>query len=106
MNNFELEGWDDINQNGGTVGTGINKAIHRLTVAIFNSGSKTSTQVSYLGNKIDTLNQNLEESSKSSEGLSKSLNRLTLFGVLVALLGIVSQLAQFLYLNNLWPFLG
>lgn len=104
MTNFELEDWDEINQNGGTIGTGINRAIHKLTIAIFNSGSKTSTQVAYLGSKVEDLNKNIEESSKASEKLSRSLNRLTLFGVLIALFGIFSQLGQFLYLNNLWPF--
>ena len=44
MANFELDDWDDINHNGGTVGTGINRAIHKLTIAIFNSGSKISAQ--------------------------------------------------------------
>lgn len=104
MNNFELEDWEDINQNGGTVGTGINRAIHKLTVAIFNSGSKTSTNIGYLKDKVDQLNKNLQESSNSSEKLARSLNLLTLFGVLVALMGIISQLGQFLYLNKLWPF--
>lgn len=45
MKDFELEDWNDINSNGGTIGTGINRAIHKLTVAIFNSGSKTSTKL-------------------------------------------------------------
>lgn len=104
MSNFELEGWDEINQNPGTVGTGINKAIHKLTVAIFNSGSKTSTHVGYLKDKVEQLNENLKESSKSSEKLTRSLNWLTFFGVLVAFAGIISQLGQFLYSNKLWPF--
>ena len=104
MSNFELEDWEDINQSGGTIGTGINKAIHKLVVGIFNSGSKTSGQVGHLGGKIDELNKNLKNASESSTSLAKSLNRLTLFGVLAATFGIISQLAQFLYSNNLWPF--
>ena len=90
MSNFELEDWDDINQNGGTIGTGINKSIHKLVVAIFNSGSKTSTHIGYLENKVDQLNKNLEESAKSSDRNSKAMNYLTLA---LVLLGIV----QFLF---------
>lgn len=95
MNNFELEGWEDINQNGGTVGTGINKAIHKLTVAIFNSGSKNSTQVSFLGDKIDKLNKNLEESNASSDKLTKALNKITFAGVVVAGIGVAIGIGNF-----------
>ncbi len=93
MNNFELEGWDEINQNGGTIGTGINKSIHKLTVAIFNSGSKTSTHVGYLKDKVEQLNKNLEESSKSSDRNSRAMKYLT--GALV-FLGIVQVLVAWL----------
>ncbi len=70
MGNFELDGWDDINQNGGTVGTGINRAIHKLTVAIFNSGSKTSTALSYAKDAI-------EKASSSSDKHTDALVRAT-----------------------------
>lgn len=105
MENFELEGWDDINQNGGTVGTGINRAIHKLTVAIFNSGSKTSTQVGDLGHKIDRLNTNLEESNKSSDKLTAALNRITLAGVIIAAIGVLVAAGNFILdlLNYLKP---
>jgi predicted RNase H-like nuclease (RuvC/YqgF family) len=105
MSNFELEGWEEINQNGGTVGTGINKAIHKLTVAIFNSGSKNSTQISYLGDKIDKLNINLEESNKSSDKLTKALNRITLAGVVIAGIGVLVAVGNFILdlLNYLKP---
>ncbi|HAS80558.1 MAG: hypothetical protein UR25_C0001G0164 [Candidatus Nomurabacteria bacterium GW2011_GWE1_32_28] len=70
MGNFELEGWEDINQNGGTVGTGINRAIHKLTVAIFNSGSKTSTALGYAKDAI-------EKASSSSDKHTDALVRVT-----------------------------
>lgn len=89
MNNFELEDWDKINQDGGTVGTGINRAIHKLTVAIFNSGLSNSTQVSYLGDKIDKLNINIEKSNESSDKLTKALNKITLAGVIIAGIGVL-----------------
>lgn len=95
MGNFELEDWEDINQNAGTVGTGINRAIHKLTVAIFNSGSKTSTQVSYLGDKLEKLNKNLEESTKSSDRLTKALNNITLTGVIIAGIGVLIAVGNF-----------
>jgi hypothetical protein len=91
MSNFELEGWDDINKNGGTVGTGINQAVHRLTVAIFNSGSKTSSQLAYLKNQIGRLNTNLEESNESSDKLTRALNKITLWGVIIA--GVAAMIA-------------
>ena len=100
-NNPELEEWDSINSNGGTIGTGINRAIHKLVLAIFNAGFKTSTQVEHLGDKIDELNENLKDASRSSNNLARSLNWLTFFGVLVALISIISQLVQFLYSNHL-----
>lgn len=105
MSNFELDGWEDINQNGGTVGTGINRAIHKLTVAIFNSGSKTSTQVGYLGNKIDRLNTNLEKANESSDKLTKALNRITLAGVIIAGIGVLVAGGNFVLdlLNYLKP---
>lgn len=96
MENFELEGWEDINQNGGTVGTGINRAIHKLTVAIFNSGSKTSTNISYLKDQITKLNENLEESNKSSDRLTKALNKITLVGVVIAGIGVLVALGNFI----------
>jgi len=95
MTNPELEGWDDINQNGSTIGTGINRAIHRLTIGIFNSGSKTSTQISYLGNKIETLNANLEKANQSSDKLTEALNRITLAGVLIAGIGVLVAVGNF-----------
>lgn len=105
MSNSELENWDDINQSGGTIGTGINRAIHKLVVAIFNSGSKTSTQISYLGNKIDRLNRNLEESSKSSDRLTGALNNITRAGVIIAGIGVLIALGNFTLdlLNYLKP---
>lgn len=95
MTNPELEGWDDINQNGGTIGAGINRAIHRLTIGIFNSGSKTSTQISYLGNKIERLNENLEKANQSSDKLTEALNRITLAGVIIAGLGVLVAVGNF-----------
>lgn len=105
MSNSELENWEEINQNGGTIGTGINRAIHKLVVAIFNSGSKTSTQISYLGNKIDRLNANLEKSNKSSDRLTRALNQITLAGVIIAGLGILIAIGNFVLdlLNYLKP---
>lgn len=70
MGNFELENWYEINQNGGTIGTGINHAIHKLTVAIFNSGSKTSTALNYTKSA-------LEKASDSSDKHADALIRAT-----------------------------
>ena len=81
MADFELEGWDEINQNGGTVGTGINRAIHKLTVAIFNSGSKTSTAVRYAKKTIEEASKNLsaaiDKASSSADKHATALTRAT-----------------------------
>lgn len=77
MGNFELEDWDEINQDGGTVGTGINKAIHKLTVAIFHSGKDISGQVMHLGTHLEKLNSNLVRASTSSENLTTSIRNAT-----------------------------
>ncbi|MEK7553117.1 MAG: hypothetical protein AAB504_00275 [Patescibacteria group bacterium] len=114
----ELEGWEEINSNGGTIGTSINKAIHKLVISIANLRSGVSSQLGYLQNKIerlqdtaDQLNQsfkqlngNIKKSDESSTKLAAALNRLTLFGVLVAGIGILLALIQFLFENKIWPF--
>ncbi len=114
----ELDGWEDINSNGGTIGTGINKAIHKLVVALVNIRLTTSSQLSHLHSKIgsleestnrmngsfERLNKNIEKADESSTKLSKALNRLTFFGVLIAGISIVISLIQFLFENRIWPF--
>lgn len=43
---------------------------------------------------LDTLNKNLEESSKSSTKLSEALNKLTFWGVIVAIAGVLVALGH------------
>ncbi|KKQ64409.1 MAG: hypothetical protein US86_C0022G0007 [Candidatus Daviesbacteria bacterium GW2011_GWA2_38_24] len=114
----ELEGWDAINSDGGTIGSGINKAIHRLVVAIANLRSATSAQLGYLTDKVEELhksadqlnksfvqlNENLKKADESSTKLATALNRLTRGGVIVASAGILLALIQFLFENKIWPF--
>jgi|SRR3989338_10799002 len=114
----ELEGWDEINSSGGTIGTGINKAIHRLVISLANLRSSTSSQLRYLQNKVEglqtsvaqlnqcfeRLNENIERADESSTKLSTALNRLTFYGVLIATVSVFVVLIQFLYENHIWPF--
>lgn len=116
--NPELEGWEDINSSPGTIGVGINKAIHRLVISIVNLRSSTSTQLVYLQNEIkhlqtsadrlnqlfNQLNETIKKASDSSTKLATALNRLTFFGVVVAVFGILLALTQFLFENNIWLF--
>lgn len=116
----ELEGWDEINSDPGTIGAGINKAIHKLTISIANLRSATSSQLGYLQNKIgrlqstadrlnrsfDELNENIKKAEKSSTALARALNKLTFFGVSVAFLGVGMAIIQFLFENKIWPFTG
>lgn len=87
-NNPELQDWENIDNNGGTVGTGINRAIHKLVIAIFNSGSKTSGQVMHLGSQIDKLNANLEKASASSKNLTTSIRNATWAAAIIGGLGV------------------
>ena len=114
----ELDGWDEINSDPGTIGTGINKAIHRLVISIANLRSVTSSQLGYLQNKIERLqnnvsqlnesfsqlNENIKKADESSTKLAGALNKLTFWGVIVAGSGIVVVLIQFLFENRIWPF--
>lgn len=114
----ELDGWKDINSDGGTIGTGINKAIHKLVVALVNIRLTTSSQLKDLQSKIGTLeesvnkmngsfhelNNAIKKADKSSTNLSEALNRLTFWGVIIAGTGLIIGLAQFLFENSIWPF--
>ena len=81
MSDFELEDWKDINQSGGTIGTGINRAIHKLTVAIFNSGSKTSTALIRTKDAVKEATENMSaainKASNSSDKHTEALTRAT-----------------------------
>jgi hypothetical protein len=46
---------------------------------------------------LETLNKNLEQSNKSSTKLSKALNRLTLWGVIVAIAGVGVALGHLIF---------
>ncbi len=106
-----MDGWDDINSSGGTIGTGINKAIHRLVISIANLRSSVSSQLTYVKGKIESLNQsfeqlneNIQKADQSSTKLARALNKLTFWAVVIAALGLLNSLGQFLYQNKLWPF--
>lgn len=114
----ELDGWDEINSSPGTIGVGINKAIHRLVISLANLRSSTSSQLRYLQNKIEDiqvvanklnqsfiqLNENIKKADESSTNLANALNNLTFYGVLVTGSGVFLALIQFLYQNKIWPF--
>jgi len=113
----ELEGWDEINSDGGTIGTGINKAIHKLVFSLASLRSALSFQLGYLKDKVgdlqkstnelnqsfNQLNENFKKADESSTKLAGALNRLTFYGVLIAGSGIVLVLVQFLFENKIWP---
>ncbi|MFZ1075192.1 MAG: hypothetical protein WAN50_02360 [Minisyncoccia bacterium] len=79
--NWELDDWENINTNGGTVGTGINRAIHKLTVAIFNSGSKTSTALNHakatLQEATKEMSAAIDKASNSADKHAEALTRAT-----------------------------
>ena len=80
-NNWELDDWESIDSNGGTIGTGINRAIHKLVVAIFNSGSKTSGALNYATAAIEkaenSLTTSIENASKSADKHADALTHAT-----------------------------
>ena len=79
--NWELNDWESIDNNGGTIGTGINRAIHKLVVAIFNSGSKTSTALNYAKATIkeaaESMSTAIDKASKSADKHAEALTRAT-----------------------------
>lgn len=89
---LELDGWDDIDISGGTIGTGINRAIHKLTVAIFNSGSKTSSALNHakvtINSAAESMSVAIHEASNSADKHAEALTRAT--WVLVAATGILA----------------
>jgi len=108
----ELDGWDDINSNGGTIGTGINHAIHKLVIAIANLRGSTSSHLGFLENNlkelkenVDRLNENIKNADTSSTKLATALNRLTFWGIVIASMGILFAIIQFLFENKIWPFI-
>lgn len=120
----ELEGWDEIDHSHLTDKNIVSviKATHKLVVSLANLRSGVSSQMSYLQNKVEKLqesintlnadlkkgteqlNKNLENASTSSAKLAGALNRLTLWGVLVATAGVIVVLTRFLFENQIWPF--
>jgi hypothetical protein len=47
--------------------------------------------------ELTALNSNLKESSESSYGLTKALNKLTFWGVLIAGLGVLTAMGHLLF---------
>lgn len=117
----ELDGWDEIEQESEIVHKNdakLRMAARRLVVSLANLRSATSSQLGYLQNKIERLhnsadqlnqsfeklNENIRKADGSSTKLASALNRLTLGGVIVASVGILLALIQFLFENTIWPF--
>lgn len=93
--NSELDDWNDINNSGGTIGTGINRAIHKLVVAIFNSGSKTSTGLNHAEVVIKEFSADMSRAinaaSNSADKHATALTRATwALGVATAVLALAT----------------
>jgi hypothetical protein len=116
----ELDGWKDIIHPHLTDKNFVSlvKATHKLVLSLASLRSATSSQLGYLQSKIERLqknvsqlnesfiqlNVNIKKADESSTKLASALNRLTLGGVLVASVGILLALIQFLFENKIWPF--
>ncbi|MCF7835625.1 MAG: hypothetical protein K9M15_00685 [Candidatus Marinimicrobia bacterium] len=126
----ELEDWDKIRErptSGDALGSVL--ATEKLVTSIAHLRLSVSTKIGYLNGKIERLqktidnfsvdlqknikntndeliklNGNIQDASSSSTQLAKALNKLTLFGVLVAGLGAFLMFIKFLYENKIWPF--
>ncbi len=117
----ELDGWNEIIHTHLTDKNAVSsiKATQKLVLSLTNLRSAISSQVGYLQNKVgdlqksvnhlgqafEQLNKNIENADKSSTDLSSALNKLTLYGVIVAGTGIFLALLQFLFENKIWPFI-
>ncbi|PIT96905.1 hypothetical protein COT82_00730 [Candidatus Campbellbacteria bacterium CG10_big_fil_rev_8_21_14_0_10_35_52] len=116
----ELDGWDEIIHPHLTDKNLVSliKATRKLVLSLANLRSATSSQLGYLQDKIECLqnnvsqvnesfaqlNVNIKKADESSTKLASALNRLTFGGVLVASVGILLVLVQFLFENKIWPF--
>ena len=89
-------------------------------ISLANLRSAISSQLGYLQDKIEhlqnsankfnqlfeQLNENIKKADDSSTKLASALNRLTLGGIIVASVGILFVFIQFLFENKIWPFSG
>jgi len=64
----------------------------------------TARAVTKLTEEIKMLDETIKKADESSSKLAGALNRLTFWGVLVAMISVVLVLTQFLYTNHIWPF--
>ena len=59
----------------------------------------TANAVDKLNGKLDALNQNLVNAGKSSDDLTKALNRITLWATIIAGLGVTVAILNFIFDN-------
>ena len=119
----ELDGWNDIEGESEIVYKNdlkLRMAAHKLVISLANLRSAISSQLGYLQDKIEhlqnsankfnqlfeQLNENIKKADDSSTKLASALNRLTLGGIIVASVGILFVFIQFLFENKIWPFSG
>ena len=109
----ELNGWDEIIHTHLTDKNLVSliKATQKLVLSLASLRSVISSQLGYLQNKIERLNEsfvqlnlNIKKADESSTKLATALNYLTLGGVIVASASILLALVQFLFENKIWPF--
>lgn len=102
----ELDGWDEIIHTRLTDKNMLSstQAMQKLVISLANLRSVISAQLGYLQNKLERLNENIKKADESSTKLAEALNRLTLWGVIVASTGIFLAIIQFFYENKIWPF--
>jgi hypothetical protein len=109
----ELDGWEKIDHMHLTDKNLVSliRAVQKLVISIANLRSATSSQIGYLQNKVEylndsfiKLNENIKKADESSTRLSTALNRLTFCGVIIAGVSIFFTIIQFLFENKIWPF--
>jgi hypothetical protein len=60
-------------------------------------GDPTATQVERLTERLDTLNENFRKADESSIKLTRALNMITFWGVLVASTGVAVAFLNFIF---------
>lgn len=79
---------------------GVGKALQNVTLGVVNvrhSLAGLRSTIGKIGDNLVILNKNLQDADESSKKLTQALNIITLAGVIVAGIGILIALANFIW---------
>lgn len=71
-------------------------------IGLYGKIGKIEERIDTLNGGIDKLNNNFEKADKSSTNLTKALNRITLAGAIIAGLGVLIAILNFIFQYNIF----